>query len=284
MPDSVLNKVTGAREFHVTSADGTDIGCHVLGEGPPLLMVHGVAIDHSCFDRAKVPLSEHFTLYMMDRRGRGISGDSTDWTIGREFEDVQAMITGVAAATGGPINLFGHSLGGLCSVEAASRTEAGMVRRFFLYDPAIPKPPRSPALIAIADKLAAILRDTGDREKMIETHLLEWTKISPEVLARQKADTARWARRLGWAHTIPREYKAGEIFAADLGLYGNIQVPTRVMVGEQSHQGLQDSARSLADTISGSDLIVFKGAGHYGFTSDPPTFIAELVKFFKEDR
>ena len=279
MPDTSLP----SREFHVTSFDGTDVGCHVLGEGPPLLMVHGVAIDHSCFDRAKAPLSKHFTLYIMDRRGRGISGDSVEWSLTREFEDAQAMIEAIAAATGGPINLFGHSLGGLCTVEAASRTKAGNISRFFMYDPAIPKPPRSPALIAIADKLATILKETGDREKMIETHLLEWTKISPEVLARQKADTARWARRLGWAHTIPREYKAGEVFAADPTLYRNVHVPTRIMVGEQSHQGLQDSARLLADTISGSDLIVFKGAGHYGFSTDPATFVAELVKFFIQE-
>jgi pimeloyl-ACP methyl ester carboxylesterase len=280
MPDSSAS----SREFHVTSADGTDVGCHVFGEGPPLLMVHGVAIDHSCFDRARPGLSEHFTLYMMDRRGRGISGDNDDWSLHKEFQDVQAMIEAIAQSSGGPINLFGHSLGGLCTVEAASRSTANNIRRFFMYDPAIPKPPRSPALIAIADKLAAILKETGDREKMIETHLLEWTKIGPEILARQKADTARWARRLGWAHTIPREYKGGETFRADLSLYKNVKVPTRIIVGEQSHQGLQDSARLLADTISGADLIVFKGAGHYGFTSDPQTFVREVVQFFKEER
>ena len=280
MPDSV----TAPREFHVTSADGTDVGCHVFGEGPPLLMVHGVAIDHSCFDRARPVLSEHFTLYVMDRRGRGISGDREDWSLAKEFEDVQAMIEGIAAATGGALNLFGHSLGGLCTVEAASRIAEGKIRRFFMYDPAIPKPPRSPALIAIADKLANILRETGDREKMIEAHLLEWTKVRPEVLARQKADTARWARRLAWAHTIPREYKGGEIYKADLALYENVKVPTRIMVGELSHQGLQESAKALADTSPGADLIVFKGAGHYGFTSDAPTFVREMVKFFIEER
>jgi pimeloyl-ACP methyl ester carboxylesterase len=281
MPDS---SSAMPRQFHVTSADGTDIGCHVFGDGPPLLMVHGVAIDHSCFDRARPGLSEQFTLYVMDRRGRGISGDAPDWSLEKEFEDVRITIEALAAETGGPINLFGHSLGGLCTVEAASRAAPDTIRRFFMYDPAIPKPPRSPALIAIADKLAGILKETGDREKMIETHLLEWTKISPEVLARQKADTARWARRLGWAHTIPREYKGGEVFVPDHALYKNVKVPTRIMVGEQSHQGLQDSAKVLADTISGADLIVFKGAGHYGFTSDPQTFVAEMVKFFIEER
>ena len=50
-----------------------------------------------------------------------------------------------------------------------------------------------------------------------------------------------------------------------------------------SHAGLQESAQTLADTIFGADLIVFKGAGHYCFTSDPQTFVREIEKFFKEE-
>jgi pimeloyl-ACP methyl ester carboxylesterase len=281
-----MDAAVASKEFHATSVDGVDIGCYVEGSGPPLLMVHGVAIDHSCFDRARPALAEHFTLYMMDRRGRGISGDAKEWSLEREFDDVHAMIDAIAAATGGPIDVFAHSLGGLCALEAASRpskTGSGNVRRLFLYDPAIPKPPRSPALIAVAAKLQEILDTTGDREKMIETHLLEWTKISPESLARQKAD-ARWARRLGWAHTIPREYKGAEVFRPDTDRYRAIRVPTRVMVGEKSHDGLQVSARTVVEKIPGSDLIVFVGAAHYGFTTAPGEFTTQLVSFFTEEK
>jgi pimeloyl-ACP methyl ester carboxylesterase len=217
----------------------------------------------------------------MDRRGRGISGDAAEWSLEREFDDVHAMIDAIAKLTGGPINVFAHSLGGLCALEAASRS--GNVRRLFLYDPAIPKPPRSPALIAIAAKLQHILDTTGDREQMIEAHLLEWTKISPEALARQKADAKRWARRLGWAHTIPREYKGAEVFRPDTDRYRAIGVPTRVMVGEKSHDGLQVSARTVTEKVAGSDLIVFAGAAHYGFTTAPGEFTTQLVSFFTEE-
>ena len=55
------------------------------------------------------------------------------------------------------------------------------------------------------------------------------------------------------------------------------------MVGELSCAGLQESAQTLADTIFGADLIVFKGADHYRFTSDPQPVVREIVKFFKEE-
>ena len=273
MPDSF----TESHEFHVTTADGVDIGCYVEGSGPPLLMVHGVAIDHSCFDRARPLLAKHFTLYLMDRRGRGLSGDADAWELAREFDDVRAVIDAIP----GPVNVFGHSLGGLCVLEAAVRTNN--VRRIFLYDPAIPSGPRPPRLTEVADKLDGILRETGDREKMIETHLLEWTRISPQALARQKADAARWRRRLGWAHTIPREYKGTQIFKADWSRYGAIDVPIRVMIGEKSHDGLKNSTRKLTETIPGSEMMVFSGAAHYGFTTAPETFATEVVRFFKHE-
>ncbi len=273
MPDSVA----APRRHHVTSSDGVQIGCYVEGEGPPLLMVHGVAIDHSCFDRARPELAKHFTLYLMDRRGRGISGDAETWSLEQEFDDVVAVLNSFDR----PINVFGHSLGGLCVLEAVARTDK--TRKLFLYDPAIPLGPRPSGILAVAAKLEEILRTTGDREKMIVTHLTEWTGLKPEQVERQKRDADRWARRLGWAHTIPREYRGTQAFKADVSRFAKISVPTRILIGEQSHGGLQTSAKTVLETIEGSDLVTFKGAGHYGFNSAPASFVAEVVRFFEED-
>jgi hypothetical protein len=44
------------------------------------------------------PLSERFTVYSYDRRGRGDSGDTAPYSIEREIEDLAAVID----AAGGP--------------------------------------------------------------------------------------------------------------------------------------------------------------------------------------
>ena len=92
---------------HVTSADGTHIAYVKAGYGPPLVLVHGTAAAHWSF-RFLVPLLiERFTVYTVDRRGRGESGDAAEYAIEREFADVVAVVDSIAE----PASVFGHSFG-----------------------------------------------------------------------------------------------------------------------------------------------------------------------------
>ena len=97
--------------FDVCSADGTSIAVWVEGEGPALVLVHGSIADHTTFEPFVAVLRESWTTYSMDRRGFGASGDSADWSIERDFEDVAVVIDAVATRTRGPVSVWGHSYG-----------------------------------------------------------------------------------------------------------------------------------------------------------------------------
>jgi pimeloyl-ACP methyl ester carboxylesterase len=58
------------------SADGTPLAMWRSGEGPPLVLVHGAAADHSRWAPVLPALEEHFTVHQFDRRGRAESGDA----------------------------------------------------------------------------------------------------------------------------------------------------------------------------------------------------------------
>jgi pimeloyl-ACP methyl ester carboxylesterase len=62
---------------HVTSADGTRIAYERRGSGQPLVLVHGTSVERFTFRFVEPLLIDRFTLYAVDRRGRGESGDST---------------------------------------------------------------------------------------------------------------------------------------------------------------------------------------------------------------
>jgi len=77
----------------VLSKDGTPIAFDQSGEGPPIILVVGAFNDLSTGAPLAAQLSEHFTVFNYDRRGRGASGDRTPYAIEREIEDLAALIT-----------------------------------------------------------------------------------------------------------------------------------------------------------------------------------------------
>jgi pimeloyl-ACP methyl ester carboxylesterase len=80
------------------------------------VLVHGTAAAHWSFRFVAPLLAERFTVYAVDRRGRGESGDGSAYAIEREFEDVAAAV----AAIGGQVAVFGHSFGATVALGAAA--------------------------------------------------------------------------------------------------------------------------------------------------------------------
>ncbi|MFO7525045.1 MAG: alpha/beta fold hydrolase, partial [Ignavibacteriaceae bacterium] len=89
----------------VISNDGTEISYVKKGNGHALILVHGTTADHTRWLPIFPYFENHFTLYAMDRRGRGGSGDSPVYSIMKEAEDIAA----VAESVEGPVFLLGHS-------------------------------------------------------------------------------------------------------------------------------------------------------------------------------
>ena len=81
----------------VTSADGTTIAYERSGQGPAIVLLPGGSVDRHSNDGLAAVLSSSETVYNVDRRGRGDSGDTLPYAIEREIEDIAAVID----ATGG---------------------------------------------------------------------------------------------------------------------------------------------------------------------------------------
>ena len=83
------NYTTGS----VTSKDGTTIGYRQLGTGPGIILLHGGASASQSYSKLGAALSDAFTVYIPDRRGRGLSGPFGDnYGMQKEVEDVDALI------------------------------------------------------------------------------------------------------------------------------------------------------------------------------------------------
>src|SRR5690349_21823315 len=119
----------------VLSSDGTEIGYYKTGHGPAVVVLHGSmesARSHTLLAEA---LADEFTVYLPDRRGRGLSGPHRpDHTVRTEVEDLEAVLTAAGAE-----RAFGVSAGGAVVLEAA-RTLPSLTK-VAVYEPAIVNDP-----------------------------------------------------------------------------------------------------------------------------------------------
>src|ERR1051325_5923188 len=92
----------------VISADGTLIGYRQIGSGPGLVIEHGGACASHHYLRLAELLSDSYTVYLPDRRGRGLSGPKGEnYSIEKEIDDIRAILQKTHDRM-----LFGHNGGG----------------------------------------------------------------------------------------------------------------------------------------------------------------------------
>jgi pimeloyl-ACP methyl ester carboxylesterase len=85
-----------------------------MGSGPGLIIMHGGISSSQYFTNLGTALSDEFTVYIPDRRGRGLSGPFGDnYGLQKEVEDLDALLNKTDAQY-----LFGASSGAIITYFA----------------------------------------------------------------------------------------------------------------------------------------------------------------------
>ncbi len=254
----------------VESPDGTAIACHVAGEGPPLVLVHGTAADHTRWTPIVPQLAARFTTYAIDRRGRGASADGAKYSIEDEFDDLAAVVDFI----GGAVDMLGHSYGAVCTLEAALRTQH--VRRLVLYEPPLPVGIEiyEPGTV---DRLNELLA-ADDRDGVVSTFLRDVVRMPPAELEVVRRDPS-WNARVAAAHTIPRELGIANTYKPDFSRFATLVAPTLLLVGGESPPFLAEPSRRLREAIPGAILTVMPGQQHVAMNTAPELFLENVLDF-----
>src|SRR5579884_1018582 len=131
MTSKTSNQHTALTTGSVISADGTTIGYHRLGHGPALIMLHGANTSGLDFTQLAGSLADLFTIYLPDRRGRGLSGPfSKNYSIQEEVADLTALVNKTGAQL-----LYGVSAGGMICLQASLSLPG--IQKMALYEPAL---------------------------------------------------------------------------------------------------------------------------------------------------
>lgn len=271
----MTSDLRSAQLVSILSKDCTPIGLWKTGSGPAVLAVHGTAADHSAWDAVVPLLADSFTVYAIDRRGRGASGDAVNYSIEREFDDVAAIVD----ALPGPVHLYGHSFGGTCAAEAALRSRN--LASLILYEGG----PKPRGFRFIPDDFIAqleLLIESGKREEAVSTFMVKGAGVAHhelDVLRRSPA----WPARLAAAHTIPRELRAINEYGAEMDSFAVIEVPVLLLVGSETEARRRAIATALTRVLPNSRVTELAGQRHAAHQTAPEHFASVIRDFLGAD-
>ncbi|MGB5157235.1 alpha/beta fold hydrolase [Desulfobacterium sp. N47] len=254
----------------VCSEDGTPIATWVCGSGPPLLLVHGTMADHSVWMPMQSALKHYYSVWVMDRRGRGHSGDSPAYTLINEAQDVAAVIN----AIGGKVNVLAHSFGGLCALETALLNSN--VGRLIIYE--IPVPWGGYPWSDEFDSRMQSLIDAGKMEEALFMFAKDIVKSGLKELSAIQNMSAQ-PMKAAVARTIVRESRLVDRYCFDSERLGKLNIPVLLIVGSKSPKHWHISSKTLQKALPDSRLFILDGQHHTAIQTAPDLLVEEIVGF-----
>ncbi|MDV8022568.1 alpha/beta hydrolase [Rhodococcus sp. IEGM 1330] len=269
-PDSPVDDITTEM---VTSADGTSLGVHCLGSGSPVVIVHGSISTAESWLQVASHLAIDHRVFVLDRRGRGLSGDAPEYTLETEAADIAAVLALAAESTGGVPTLVGHSYGSICTLEAVRR--GSQVASLVLYEPPLPVdgPVAGQHLAPYAAAIAASDNDGAMRIAM--EHFIRAPAAETEAIAA----TPLWGLFLSLAPTWTRELEQIDACVSVMSEYGESATRTMLLVGEQSPKHLVGASAYLESRLRNVSKNVLTGQAHFANLVDPGQVASAINTF-----
>lgn len=262
----------------VISKDGTTIAFEKTGSGPAVILISSANADHQDAKQLAEHLSNHFTVYNYDRRGRGQSSDTAPYSVEREIEDIEAL----NSEAGGSVYLFGSSSGSVLALEAASRL-GERVAKLFLYEPPfIINDSRPPVPKDYVQQLNR-LNEAGKRSEAVEYFLSTAIGIPEEIITFMKADPS-WQHMESLSHTlaydgmIMGDTQSGKPLPVDRWI---VHVPTLVMTGEKSDSYFQDAAQALLQLLPSAEHQILPGQDHSAVMMASNILADQMIAFYQ---
>lgn len=267
----------GFTEEFAVSSDGTRIGWLRIGSGPALIVCHGAARAAVHYRELARALSDRFTVALVDRRGRGLSGPTRPGhKLAQEIDDLAAVLRATGAE-----RVFGHSGGGLYALEAARVLP---VRWLAVYDPPVVLG-RLMSLDWMSELVRAVEAHRPARAFALLARGLQlaprlpvWLLAAGSWLVMRGSEGRKMAALV---ETLPADFAVLQEIGSDIARYAAVRCPTLLMDGAKSPAYLQRALDLLAGVLPDHRRVRIPDVSHNGPDVEAPRAVAEqLAAFF----
>ena len=223
-------------------------------DGPPVVLIHGLAGSSRWWRRNIRALAQHFHVYVIDLIGFGRSRGRSKFVLSEAAEHLRDWMdeVGISAA-----HVVGHSMGGVIAVDLAAQFP-GRVRRLVLVDI---------AAFSFLDR--AFVRSATGLAKTL------WY-LPFGFLPVLFTDALRAGPRLLW--NAGRELLTTDIRAA----LAQVAVPTLIVWGEHDATVPLEIGERLGEELADTELFVIEKAGHNPMWDQPGVFNRVVTAFLKQ--
>jgi pimeloyl-ACP methyl ester carboxylesterase len=252
----------------IISADGTAIAFTRAGSGPALVLVDGAMCYRGAGPMPALAecLTDHFTVYLYDRRGRGESGDTLPFAVEREIEDLAALVDHAGGSA------FGYAISSGAALTLRSAAAGLPWRRLALYEPPFTGPKQDYSR-DLAELLAA--RRRGDAVERFMTQV----GIPAGVIAGMRGSPG-WPMFEAIAPTLAYDDAVLGDGGVPLDEAAMVKVPTILIDGGASPASLRAAARAVADAVPFAQHRTLAGQTH---DVSPEVLAPALIEFFSAD-
>ncbi len=245
--------MNGTEIGRVTSKDGTSIAYERVGTGPAVILVDaaGNFRGFSPMPQLAQALSEHFTAFTYDRRGKGASTDTLPYAVDRELEDLQALID----LAGGSAFVHGFSTGAILALLTAERGTG--IAKVSLLEPPLGVTDSPPPPSGISGEVARLII-TGRRGEAYE-HWLKGIGVPADMIA-QMRESPMWPALEATAHTLIYDSLIPGTMPPDR--LAAIITPALVVGSKGSPDQLRNWARGVAEALPDASARFLPGTWH----------------------
>jgi pimeloyl-ACP methyl ester carboxylesterase len=270
---------TAVRAGRFVSVDGVCTHYRVQGQGPALVLVHGLGMSHLSWSAVVAPLAEHFTVYTLDLPGFGYSDKPPGYASARReavFLDRFLATLGIARAT-----VVGHSMGGTVALWLAAE-HPSRADRLVLVDVAEIGDEATVFRVLAVPILGELLLKTTTPATM--RLLLAGAYVHKEVMTPELARTyARFMRTPGAQRALiehARSYDADR--AALRPRLARVTAPALIVWTDGDPFFPLAVAHELLGALPSARLEVIQDAGHLPQEERPAEFTRTLLAWLLE--
>ncbi len=256
------------------------------GEGPAIVLIHGITGSSQTWQEVIPPLAEHYTVIAPDLLGHGESAKPRgDYSLGAYASGVRDLLIAldIERAT-----VVGHSLGGGVAMQFAYQFPERIERLGLVSSGGLGQEVsmllRSATLPGAEYVLPLLCAEPLRNAGASAARLLGRVGLRPgpdlEEMARGFASLGDLETRQAFIHTVRAIMDiGGQRVSARDRLYLAAEVPTLLIWGMRDRMIPSDHGRTAHESMPGSRFLLYEKAGHFPHRDEPLRFAADLLDF-----